>query len=177
MSLPGLETRPTPDRLRETLFSILLNQIEGSVFVDAYAGTGAVGLEALSRGARHVVFIESNRQAVEVIRQNLESLKATGRARVVKGFAAACKKDMEGADIVFADPPYTKEREYEVFLEALSEVTPTLSIIQHSVRFNLGEQYCPISRTRVLKQGENALSFYSVNDQSTGAELPESSAD
>jgi len=177
LSLPGLETRPTPDRLRETLFSILLNQIEGSVFVDAYAGTGAVGIEALSRGARHVVFIESNRQAVEVIRQNLESLKATGRARVVKGFAAACKKDMEGADIVFADPPYTKEREYEVFLEALSEVTPPLSIIQHSVRFNLGEHYGPISRTRVLKQGENALSFYSVNDQSSRAELPESSAD
>ena len=66
-SLPGMDTRPTPDRLRESLFSILQPRIEGSVFIDAYAGTGAVGIEALSRGAARVVFLERNAAAVRVI--------------------------------------------------------------------------------------------------------------
>ena len=66
-SLPGLDTRPTPDRLRETLFDVLAFRIGGALFVDAYAGTGAVGIEALSRGARYAVFVEKKRQAAEVI--------------------------------------------------------------------------------------------------------------
>ncbi len=166
VSLPGLETRPTPDRLRETLFSILQSRIEGCVFVDAYAGTGAVGIEAVSRGARLAILIESNRNAVEVIRQNAESLKLGTRVRIVKGSAPACGKELESADIVFADPPYTREREYENFMETLSAVTPPLSIVQHSVRFALQEHYGPLIRTRVLKQGDNALSFYALSDSS-----------
>src|SRR5262249_51249679 len=84
-SVPGLDTRPTPDRLRETLFDILMHEIEGAVFVDAYAGTGAVGIEALSRGARLAVFLEKDKHAVEVIRENLAALKISGRARIIKG--------------------------------------------------------------------------------------------
>src|SRR4051812_50137283 len=73
-SLPGAATRPTPDRLRETLFDILQTRIAGTTFLDAYAGTGAVGLEALSRGARHAWFLEKSRAALEVIRENIATL-------------------------------------------------------------------------------------------------------
>src|SRR5579862_1699396 len=110
-SMPGMEVRPTPDRIREALFNILAPEIEGTVFVDAYAGTGAVGIEALSRGARHVVFIEKDRAAVQLIRDNLASLGAEARARVMQGNAALLLGGIE-ADIVFIDPPYPKEREY-----------------------------------------------------------------
>src|SRR5438128_6652644 len=85
LSMPGVDVRPTPDRLRETLFNVLNPIIENSVFVDAYAGTGAVGIEALSRGARHAIFIEKNRQAVELIHQNLAALGVASRARVIMG--------------------------------------------------------------------------------------------
>ncbi len=74
-SVPGLDTRPTPDRLRETLFNVLAPRIEGAVFVDAYAGTGAVGIEALSRGAARCVFLEISRRAAETIRENLFALQ------------------------------------------------------------------------------------------------------
>src|SRR5271170_1840532 len=82
-SLPGLNTRPTPDRLRETLFNVLAASIPGSVFMDVYAGTGAVAIEALSRGARLAICIENNRAAVEVIRENLAALGLEHRAEVL----------------------------------------------------------------------------------------------
>ena len=111
-SLPGLNTRPTPDRLRETLFNILSPRMEGCAFVDAYAGTGAVGIEALSRGARRAVFIDRSRAAVEVIRENLASLGLTGRSEVFTGKTLAVLERVD-ADIVFLDPPYEMEKEYK----------------------------------------------------------------
>jgi 16S rRNA (guanine(966)-N(2))-methyltransferase RsmD len=99
-SLPGLATRPTPDRLRETLFDVLGPRIEGAVFVDAYAGTGAVGIEALSRGAARCIFLENGRRAVEAIRENLHALGIEARASVVVG-KAALSLARQPADIVF----------------------------------------------------------------------------
>src|SRR5215204_3935346 len=87
-TLPGLETRPTPDRLRESLFNILASRIEGVTFLDAYAGTGAVGIEALSRGAARAIFIERTRAATEIIRENLAALNLTTRAEVLQGRVA-----------------------------------------------------------------------------------------
>jgi 16S rRNA (guanine(966)-N(2))-methyltransferase RsmD len=84
-SIPGLATRPTPDRLRETLFDILGAQVEGTVFLDAYAGTGAVGIEALSRGAARAIFIEKSRNAAKVLRENLVSLGLRALRLVVPG--------------------------------------------------------------------------------------------
>ena len=81
-SIPGLDTRPTPDRLREALFNVLQDRLEGVPFVDAYAGTGAVGIEAMSRGATPVIFIERSKAGVQAIKENLASLKALDRARV-----------------------------------------------------------------------------------------------
>jgi 16S rRNA (guanine966-N2)-methyltransferase len=158
-AIPGNNTRPTPDRLRETLFDVLAPRIEGAVFVDAYAGTGAVGIEALSRGADRCVFLESSRRAVEAIRENLHILGIGARARVVLGRARPAIA-AQAADIVFLDPPYEMETEYAAALEALELAPPALVVVQHSVRFNPGDKHGNLRRTRVLRQGDNALSFY-----------------
>ena len=158
-SLPGMATRPTPDRLRETLFDILAPRLEGATFADAYAGTGAVGIEALSRGASHAYFLERNRAALEVLRQNLASLGLEGRATVLMGpvqlTIGRCR-----ADIVFLDPPYELEKEYASTLEALAAAPPPLVVVQHPVRRGPADSYGALTRTRIVKQGDNALSFY-----------------
>ena len=158
-SMPGMDVRPTPDKVRESLFNIISPEIEGTVFVDAYAGTGAVGIEALSRGARHAVFIEKDKAAVNLIRSNLASLRAEARARVIQGGAVPYLASIE-ADIVFIDPPYPKEREYRAALEELEARPPRLVIVQHSSRFALADGYGPLHRTRIVKYGDNTLSFY-----------------
>src|SRR5208337_4807572 len=118
-TLPGLALRPTPDRLRETLFDVLAPRIAGTVFLDAYAGSGAVGIEALSRGASHAIFVERHRGAVEVIRQNLKSLALDGRADVICAQALSALPRYR-ADIVFLDPPYNLTGEYDAALRVLS---------------------------------------------------------
>src|SRR5437868_5317451 len=155
-SVPGPEIRPTPDRLRETLFDILAPRIEGVVFVDAYAGTGAVGIEALSRGAARAIFVEKSRHAVEIIRENLESLGLRDRARVAHGSVQVMLPEYPG-DIVFVDPPYEREREYALALEALGENPPALVVAQHSKHFALADDYGRLHRTRTLRQGDNVL--------------------
>ena len=157
-SIPGLATRPTPDRLRETLFDVLGPRVVGAVFVDAYAGTGAVGIEALSRGAARCVFVERRRRAVEAIQENLRALGIEGRASVVAGKVAAAFGRLEG-DIVFMDPPYELEGEYAT---ALEQASARLVIVQHSVRFDPGDGRGVLRRVRVLRQGDNALSFYEL---------------
>ena len=157
--VPGLATRPTPDRLRETLFDILGPRIEGATFVDAYAGTGAVGIEALSRGARHAYFLESNRAALAVLRENLAALGLGGRATVMPGRVQVTLPQCR-ADLVFLDPPYDREDEYAEALEALADAPPPLVIVQHSVRFEPGARHGPLREARRVRQGDNALSFF-----------------
>jgi 16S rRNA (guanine966-N2)-methyltransferase len=155
-SVPGLDTRPTPDRLRESLFSILNPQIQGAVFADLYAGTGAVGIEALSRGARRVVFVESNRAALSVIRENLRSLKAEARAEVRQGRASAVAAMIE-ADVAFIDPPYHLEKEYDAVMRV---VWAPLVVVQHDVRLKLADEYGSRKHSRTVRQGDNCLSFF-----------------
>jgi len=163
-TLAGLDTRPTPDRLRETLFSILAPRIAGVTFLDAYAGTGAVGIEALSRGAAHAIFVEKNRAAVDVIRENLGTLGIENRAEVYTGKAVWVLERL-AADIVFLDPPYELEREYAQVLALLGTRKSELVIVQHASRFALGEEYGALRRSRVVKQGDNSLSFYESGSQ------------
>jgi 16S rRNA (guanine966-N2)-methyltransferase len=160
-TLPGLATRPTPDRLRESLFNILAPRIEGATFLDAYAGTGAIGIEALSRGAAHAIFVEKNRAAVEVIRDNLHSLGIDSRAEVFTAKALTVLERLK-ADIVFLDPPYELEREYAGALDLLGTRQNPLVIVQHTARFVLEDRYGSLQRTRIMKQGDNSLSFYGI---------------
>lgn len=157
--VPGQATRPTPDRLRETLFDILAKRIEGATFVDAYAGTGAVGIEALSRGARHAYFLERNRAALAVLRENLAVMGLEGRATVIAGPVLASLPQCR-ADLVFLDPPYEHESEYRKALESLAAAPPVLVIVQHSVRFEPGGPYAALHEVRRVRQGDNALSFF-----------------
>jgi 16S rRNA (guanine(966)-N(2))-methyltransferase RsmD len=161
--VPGLDVRPTPDRLRETLFNILSPRIEGTLFVDAYAGTGAVGLEALSRGARRAVFIEVSRGAIDVLRQNIRTLGVEAETELVAAKAVGALARYSNADIVFLDPPYPLEREYRSALLTLGGVPPALAVVQHAARFELAPVWGGLSRFRIVRQGDNALSFFERN--------------
>ncbi|MFN7997832.1 MAG: 16S rRNA (guanine(966)-N(2))-methyltransferase RsmD [Bryobacteraceae bacterium] len=160
-TIPGLATRPTPDRLRETLFDVLAARISEAVFVDAYAGTGAVGIEAVSRGAARAIFLDRSRGALEILRENIHQLGIEDRTQVVGGPVLVTLARQSG-DIVFLDPPYEKEAEYSGALKLLAAAPPTLVIVQHSVRYEPGETHGPLRRTRILRQGDNILSFFSV---------------
>jgi 16S rRNA (guanine966-N2)-methyltransferase len=161
-SVPGLDVRPTPDRLREALFNVLTPRIGGKVFLDAYAGSGAVGIEALSRGASRVILIERKHLAVEVIRENLTSLGVGKEALIVRGQAGVLLKNYP-ADIAFVDPPYDLVAEYQVSLNTLADTACELAIAQHPSRLTLADQYGRLRKTRILKQGDNSLSFYEPN--------------
>jgi 16S rRNA (guanine(966)-N(2))-methyltransferase RsmD len=164
-TLPGEALRPTPDRLREALFNVLAPEIEGAVFLDAYAGSGAVGIEALSRGAARAIFIEADRAAVRVIRENLASLGLEDRAEVVHGQALKRLGNYR-ADIAFLDPPYALSREYGPALMLLAQNPPRLVVVQHDRRHELEPRYGCLRRVRQLRQGNNALSFYRPQDES-----------
>lgn len=158
---PGATIRPTPDRLREALFNILAPRIEGSVFLDAYAGCGSVGIEALSRGASHAIFIEKSRTALRCLDENIKMLELGGRCEVKAGSAAPMITSFE-ADIVFLDPPYPREQEYALCLDRLGVMPRPLVIAQHTSKFthHLKEAYGLLRRVRILSQGDNSLSFY-----------------
>ena len=160
-SIPGDSTRPTPDRVREALFNILQTRIGGASFVDAYAGTGAVGIEALSRGAAHAWFLERDRRALDAIRKNLASLGVERQATILAGKVLVTLERCPGG-IVFLDPPYDQADEYTGALELLGERPPELTIAQHSVRLKLKDAYGGLHRTRMVKHGDNALSFYAA---------------
>src|SRR5437867_9220530 len=146
-TLPGLALRPTPDRLREALFNVLAPRTEGAIFLDAYAGSGAVGIEALSRGAARAIFLEKHAGAVRVIRENLASLGVEDRAVVVHSAAVPAITRYE-ADIYFLDPPYESKEEYQAALSLL-DARPALVLAQHANRFELAEDYGRLKRMRV----------------------------
>lgn len=168
----GWDTRPTSDRLRETLFNLLAPRIEGAVFVDLYAGSGAVGIEALSRGARKAIFVEQAQPALKAIRRNLAVLGFHGSyALEARGVGAALREMTSSgrtADIVFLDPPYERTNEYEATLGLLGgECSVLLApgamvVAEHAKKSDLGEWNGSLVRYRVLKQGDAALSFYSI---------------
>ncbi|MGB7641595.1 MAG: 16S rRNA (guanine(966)-N(2))-methyltransferase RsmD, partial [Terriglobales bacterium] len=128
-SLPGLDIRPTSDRLRETLFNVLCagnpDALVGTMWLDLYAGTGAVGIEALSRGAAMVYFADESKAAAELIAANLKSLSITSGFRIVKSETAKALRQWDSAgvraDYVFLDPPYRLREEYSKTLNALAE--------------------------------------------------------
>jgi 16S rRNA (guanine966-N2)-methyltransferase len=155
----GMKTRPTSDRLRETLFNVLATRIEGAVFADLYAGSGAVGIEALSRGAAQVYFVEQAAPAVAVIRENLSALKINSGFRIFPSKVAAALPRME-ADVVFLDPPYSATDEYAQTLGLLGRGKFSFVVAEHDRKVELAEQYGELRRFRVLLQGDAGLSFF-----------------
>ncbi len=167
-SLKGHELRPTSDRLRETLFNILGATMESATFVDLYSGTGAVGIEALSRGARLAIFAEQHAPAVALIRRNLESLGIGAQAEVLGMNVLRAIKQVEArkihAQFIFLDPPYAADIEYQRALEALGDsplVAPEgLLIVEHLKKRKLPQRVGDLELVRVVEQGDAALSFY-----------------
>lgn len=157
----GDTTRPTPDRLREALFSILAPRLEAGVtFTDLYCGSGAVGIEALSRGASSCLFVERDKAALEALRTNLTALKVGTRAEVVAKSVGGVVSQRALRGIVFIDPPYDAVNDYEACLTALGNSDADLVLVQHDRRLKLPEQQGKLRLGRQLKQGDNWVSFY-----------------
>jgi 16S rRNA (guanine966-N2)-methyltransferase len=167
-----MDIRPTSDRLRETLFNVLCagnpNALAGSTWIDLYAGTGAVGIEALSRGAVMVHFAESSKAGSDLIAANLRSLGIGGGFQIVKGDAGKALRQWEKAgvvaDFIFLDPPYRLREEYARKLGALSESAllraSSTVVAEHEKKFEPGETFGMLQRYRKLEQGDAVLSFY-----------------
>ena len=170
-TLKGTQLRPTSDQMRETLFDVLGPTVRGSAFLDAYAGTGAVGLEALSRGAKEVVFVEYHRAASDLIRRNLATLKMEDGFYLMntKVLTAIERLDEEGSrfDFVFLDPPYSETREYHQVLRQMGRsrllTSTSLVIAEHSRHFFLEDHYNRLVRTRTIRHGDAQLTFYRLS--------------
>jgi len=167
----GLATRPTSDRLRETLFNVLAPRMKDATFLDLYAGSGAVGIEALSRGAAQVTFVERAPTALKVMRGNLEKLGVREGFRIEASNVAAYLRRAgveRGFDVVFLDPPYDAADECGMALGLLGGAAMGLLaegavvIAEHRRKETLNEEYGSLQRTRLLLQGDAALSFYRV---------------
>jgi 16S rRNA (guanine966-N2)-methyltransferase len=178
-SLRGMDLRPTSDRLRETLFNVLAGgnavAFNGKIWLDLFAGTGAVGIEALSRGAAQVYFLESSIPAAGLIQRNLQSLKVEAgfellRDEVTGALRKLATKNVT-ADFIFLDPPYRMENSYQQTLQLLSQsplLKPdTVVIAEHTKRFDPGDGFAPLHRYRLLKQGDASLSFYRMKSTIT----------
>lgn len=176
-SPPSLRVRPTSDRLRETLFNVIAPRIEGARFLDLCAGSGAVGIEAISRGATHATFVDHSRKMCALIESNLELCRIpAGESSVVTMEASeflrtAAKRDRETWDIVFFDPPYADE--YLPILELFAAKTETLLtesgllVVEHHHKKQLPDELENIRRQRILKQGDSALSFYEIGSRAS----------
>jgi 16S rRNA (guanine(966)-N(2))-methyltransferase RsmD len=162
-----LRLRPTSDRLRETLFNILAPRVTGSSFLDICAGSGAVAIEALSRGATRVALIEQSRRACSIIIENLESLEIAERADVMNRDAVSALKrlarDGWSFDIAYFDPPYASGMYTEV-METLATsglIAPEgLVVVEHRAKVALEPEYGYLRVYREVKQGESILTFY-----------------
>jgi len=177
-SLRGMDIRPTSDRLRETLFNVLTagnhEALTDTVWLDLYAGTGAVGIEALSRGAKQVHFIEDSPAATEAIQGNLQTLGISNGFKIVQESLPKAFWQMERqritADVVFLDPPYRLRDAYTNSLQALAESSliwaMSVVIAEHERKFDPGGEFGPLHRFRRLDQGSAALSFYRLGGAS-----------
>src|SRR6202167_1670285 len=165
---PGvLKLRPTSDRLRETFFNVLGPAIESSLFIDAFAGTGAMGIEALSRGASEAIFLESYGKAVQLIQRNLESLEIRNAELIHADVIAGLEKmaTRRGAAVfIFVDRPYEKNQEYARvldFLDGSDLIAPRgVVIVEHYFKTTLPMRLDRLEGARVLQQGGRFLLFF-----------------
>ena len=177
----GSRVRPTSDSLRETLFNVLGASIDGARVLDAFAGTGALGLEAVSRGAEHVTFVERDRSAMRVLERNIAACGAANACAIIRGdfpialigvraerFGGTSER-AERFDVVLLDPPYDTPDLAAIVAAAAPLVTPPGQVVlEHSRRRASPEAAGPLRRTRVLTAGDSALSFYAPAPAAAG---------
>jgi len=158
----GAGLRPTSDSLRETLFNILGPSVRGAAVLDGFAGTGAVGLEALSRGAAHATFVEVDRRALALLRENIRVCGADAHSTVVASEFARASSTLQGSfDLVFLDPPYDVKGLDAIAAAALPRLAPGgRLVLEHSRRRDTPESVDALQRTRLVLAGDSALSFY-----------------
>jgi 16S rRNA (guanine966-N2)-methyltransferase len=195
----GTATRPTSDRLRETLFNVLAPQIEGAQFADLYAGSGAVGIEALSRGAEHVTFVENAASAVSALRTNLAALKIGSGFQIEERSVSLALRNLAVRNtavsnvarrdphftLVYLDPPWEDAAAYTQSLDLLAGSAAALLapeaivIAEHARRGSatLADTYGSLDRDRLLRyrlleQGDAALSFYQLKSSATPMGAP-----
>jgi 16S rRNA (guanine966-N2)-methyltransferase len=164
-SPPSLQVRPTSDRLRETLFNVIAAHVPESRFLDLCAGSGAVGIEALSRGAAHVTFVDRSRRSCQLIEANLKLCGVPEEQQdiycsEVMEFVKQSGKD--NWEVIFLDPPY--KTDYVRIIQLLGSSTVLseggLLVVEHHHKTDLPETTGHLHRTRILKQGDSSLSFY-----------------
>ncbi|HUT51783.1 MAG TPA: 16S rRNA (guanine(966)-N(2))-methyltransferase RsmD [bacterium] len=163
----GNQTRPTSDRVRAAIFDILPLDISGAVVLDLYSGSGAMGIEALSRGAGQALFVDSSRDSIRVIRENLELMGLGDRCRLMNKRAAPALRLLgaEGSrfDLVFLDPPYPsgeakKALELLAGLDVLTD--EAIVVAEHDVDHELGASFGPLARVARREYGRTVISFY-----------------
>jgi len=171
-SIEGMDVRPTSDKVKESLFNILGVDVIDSDFLDLFGGTGSIGIEALSRGARHVVFIDNSIKSIKVLRRNLENLRIKEQAEVYNAdYQTAINKlygNRRKFDIIFIDPPYRRG----IAQDALNQINlqPILSengiiIVEHDDRDDMPENVGVLVKYRDKRYGNTRLSFYTIKEQ------------
>ncbi len=178
VSLSGASIRPTLDRVRESLFNQIAPDIEGAIFLDLFAGTGAIGIEAISRGAEKVVFVEPDHRAQKIIYQNLDKCKQFDLGDqskkknwlLLKYSASQALKILQERefqfDLVYVDPPFAEELYEETIVELAKGTllkTPSIVIVEHHHKTILSESYGRLSLKKSRKLGDSNLSFFSLS--------------
>ncbi len=161
----GDHIRPTTDRVKETMFNIIQGEIDGARVLDLFSGTGNLGIEALSRGAQEVLFVEKNRKSIQILEKNIQKLKISEPHKVLQKDVISFLKSYEGEpfDLVFADPPFTEEMAHDVILAAdVSRVfhSQTIMMIESGRREKVLEDYPNLTRYDLREFGDKFLSFF-----------------
>ena len=161
LDVPEHGTRPITDRAKSALFSILFDWIEDATVLDLFAGSGSLGIEALSRGAKFVVFVDNSEEAVECIETNLDKSNLYKYAEIINDtaerFVQKCNRKF---DLVFIDPPYEETEEEHILIGEICVKDDGLIIVKHSPKFEAKERVGDLELIDSRKYGENVISFY-----------------
>lgn len=160
---PASGLRPTSDKLRETLFNILASRVKGARVLDLFAGTGALGLEALSRGAAEAVFVERDPRAIAVMADNIARCGVEERARIVRAAVERAADRVPGNfDLILADPPYDLADPGRLLGSFSARLVPGgLLVLEHARRRQVPDRLGDLVRTRSVVSGESALALFS----------------
>lgn len=174
-AVPGTNTRPTTDKVKESMFNIIGPYFDGGIALDLFAGTGGLGIESLSRGIDKAVFIDQDHKSIAVVRQNVSELRLNDRAEIYKNEARRSLDQLAGRglrfDLVFLDPPYKLTGMYEELMGKMQELNllqdDAIVVAEHGADVELPERFGGAARWRHAVYGEIAISFYRYERMTT----------